>query len=250
MKRPIFFLLAIPLALLSCSDTSVKQIPVNVPKNIAVPPDMVYIPEGEFLMGPPEKKGTVRGKKIRLHAYLIDRHEVDWKQYREFKPDDGSGKDRFPATHVNYFDAEAYCRWKGKRLPTEAEWEKAARGVDGRKWPWKVYYVHPNDGFSGFIPEEVDKREEWVSPYGVYGMGYNVWEWISDWYSYAGMPEANREKFKIIRGGLTQTHLTVKHSPAWFRNYMDPQAEYNFIGLRCAMDAGKALKREDKGKSP
>jgi formylglycine-generating enzyme required for sulfatase activity len=82
------------------------------------------------------------------------------------------------------------------------------------------------------MPEPIDKRPAWISPYGVYGMGHNVWEWIMDDYRLVG----REEKFKVIRGGLLQTHLTIKFSPVWFRNWMDPKEKQNFIGFRCAKD--------------
>lgn len=201
---------------------------------------MAYIPFGEFIMGHADEPRTQGGRKIPLEAFLIDKFEVTRERYRSFKPehDFAEGKEKYPVTHVNYFQAEAFCKSEGKRLPTEKEWEKSARGIDGRKWPWEKYYKHPNDGFSGFIPEEVDKRKEWVSPYGVYGMGYNVWEWTQDDYDYEGMPVQDRGKFKVIRGGLLQTHLTIKFTPVYFRNWMEPEGAYNFIGFRCARSAG------------
>ena len=133
---------------------------------------------------------------------------------------------------MTFTEAESFCQEQGKRLPTEIEWEKAARGTDGRKWAWKIYVDHPNNGFSGFMPEPVDKRTEWISPYGVYGMGHNVWEWVVDDYKM----EVREEKFKVIRGGLLQTHLTIQFSPTWFRNWMDPESKLNFMGFRCARD--------------
>lgn len=239
MLRRVLLLSLIPLFLSSCGgDPAVEQIPVQIPDGLNVPADMVYIPEGEFIMGTPDDERTLAGQKVFLKAYLIDRYEVSHKKFAEKFPDHtfSEKKAAFPVTQVNFFQAEDFCHSLGKRLPTEAEWEKAARGVDGRKWPWLVYYKHPNDGFSGFIPEPVDKREKWISPYGVFGMGHNVWEWTTDWYSYGGMPEKDQNQFKIIRGGLTQSHLTVKFTPTYFRNWMEPEAKLNFIGFRCAKD--------------
>ena len=226
---------------LACESRQVEQIDVEVPAGVTVPEGMVYIPAGEFIMGHADDPKTVGGEKVSTGAYFIDRFEVSRERYAAFKQDYSfkpkSGK--FPAAHVTYQDAEAYCEWKGGRLPTEAQWEKAARGVDGRKWPWQIYYDHPNNGFSGFIPEPVDKRQEWISPYGVYGMGHNVWEWSRDWYAYPGQPQSDRNKFRVLRGGVTQTHLTVKFTPTYQRNWMEPAASYNFIGFRCTREIEK-----------
>lgn len=236
MRLSFHILFCLFLFLSSCSDRVVEQIDVKIPKNVKVPEGMVYIPSGEFIMGHADDPRTEGGRKVQADAFLIDKYEVTHERYRSFKPSHafGKGKEKYPLTLVNYFEAEAFCKRSGNRLPTEKEWEKAARGVDGRKWPWEIYEKHPNDGFSGFIPENVDKRKAWISPYGVYGMGHNVWEWTMDDYAYKGMPENERGKFKTIRGGLLQTHLNVKFSPTYFRNWMEPDASYNFIGFRCA----------------
>ena len=174
------------------------------------------------------------GEEWKKFNEIMPQHHNEFKLYSPFNEKTG----RFPVALVTYQEAESYCEWKGGRLPTEAEWEKAARGTDGRKWPWKIYYDHPNNGFSGFLPEHVDKRSEWISPYGVYGMGHNVWEWMSDWYSYPGQPASEKKRYKVIRGGLTQTHLTIRFSPTYFRNYIEPEASFNFIGFRCAQNVG------------
>ena len=199
---------------------------------------MVYIPEGEFKYGHAEDSKTALGRKVFLKAYLIDRYELQRGEYKKFKPDFevSQGKEKFPVAWVPFPEAKAYCEWAGKRLPTDPEWEKAARGPDGGKWPWKNYQVHPNNGFSGFIPERVDERKEWVSPYGIYGMGHNVWEWTADDWDYNGMPGAEKGLYKVIRGGLYQSHLKIDFSHTWARNYMEPTARYNFVGFRCAKD--------------
>ncbi len=229
---------AFGLFLASCESHTVEQIEVTVPPGVTVPDGMVYIPAGEFIMGHADEPDTAGGRKAATGAYLIDRFEVSRKEYNQENPDPGYNEQAasLPAAHVTYAEAEAYCRKKGKRLPSEMEWEKAARGTDGRKWPWNLYFDHPNNGFSGFLPEPVDKRKEWVSPYGVYGMGYNVWEWTSDWYAHEGQPEEEKNRFRVIRGGLHQTHLTIRFTPTWERNYIEPAARFNFIGFRCAKD--------------
>jgi len=236
-----FFLFAM-VSILCCislacdSKDEVAQLKVLVPSELTVPEDMVYIPAGDFIMGDPSDSRTLKGKTLHTEAFLIDRYETSRGKYASFKSDysfDPSKKD-FPVANIDYASAEAYCRFKGGRLPTEVEWEKSARGVDDRKWPWRNFYQHPNNGFSGFLPEPVDKRSEWISPYGIYGMGHNVWEWTSDDYSYPGQAHAERGKFKVIRGGLTQTHTTIKFTPVFFRNWMEPTASHPFLGFRCA----------------
>lgn len=237
MKWRLFFLsLSMSCWLAGCSESSVEQIPVQVPASVTVPDGMVYIPGGEFKFGHAEDPKTALGRKVDLKAYLIDRFEVSRGNYQKFKPDFeiSPGKEQFPVAWVSFAEAKAYCEWAGKRLPTEKEWEKAARGPEGGKWPWGKYQPHPNNGFSGFIPEPVDKRTEWISPYGIYGMGHNVWEWTADDWDYNGMPGKLKGLYKVIRGGLYQSHLKIDFSHSWARNYMDPQARYNFIGFRCA----------------
>jgi formylglycine-generating enzyme required for sulfatase activity len=230
----ITFLFLLLISLSSCDSRSVKQISVEVPAGTVVPNGMVYIPAGDFIMGDTEEPGTQGGKLVKTVAYLIDLYEVTHEDYKKFKPEHSfhPKRSRWPVALVTYEDAASFCSSKDKRLPTEIEWEKAARGKDGRKWPWKIYIDHPNNGFSGFMPEPVDKRKEWISPYGLYGMGYNVWEWTTDDYT----PVGREGKFKVLRGGLLQSHLTIKFSPAWFRNWMGPEEKLNFIGFRCAKD--------------
>jgi formylglycine-generating enzyme required for sulfatase activity len=228
MIRLLLFLIFLP----SCDSYSVKQIEVKIPAGVVVPERMVYIPAGKFIMGDTSKDKA--GKPVQSSFYLIDRYEVSHEDYKKFRPRHSFHPKRasWPVASVNYAEAESFCLAKGKRLPTEIEWEKAARGTDGRKWPWKIYIDHPNNGFSGFMPEAVDKRKDWVSPYGVYGMGHNVWEWTADDYKHV----VREGKFKVLRGGLLQSHLTIKFAPAWFRIWMGPEEKLNFIGFRCAKD--------------
>lgn len=238
MKRSAWVLLLLSFLLLSCDSHEVEQIPVTIPAGVSVPEGMVYIPAGGFVMGHPDDPNTEGGQTVLTDAYLIDKYEVSRGEYQAFKPRESFDPKwaRFPVALVTHQNAKDYCQKAGKRLPTEAEWEKAARGADSRKWAWGQYQEHPNVGFSGFQPEPVDKREEWISPYGLYGMGHNVWEWTEDWYAYEGQPGAERNKFKVIRGGLMQTHLSINFSATYFRNWLEPTAAFNFTGFRCARD--------------
>jgi len=189
--------------------------------NLAAPPGMVYIPSGEFQMGgipiPPTSPCPSGGIDCPLHtvsldAYFIDLYEVTNPQYALGAsagacnpPVFGSSNTRpdyysnpafasYPVVNISWYDAVDYCAWSGGRLPSEAEWEKAARGTsDTRKYPWgdappdcnRANYIHTE----GLIETPcvgdttpVGNYPLGVSPYGAYDMAGNVWEWVADWY--------------------------------------------------------------------
>ena len=190
---------------------------------------MVLVPAGEFRMGSfggdPDELPV---HKVYLGAFFMDKYQVTVSQYVRFleaTPHDSppewtlmnkpTNQSR-PVANVDWVDADAYCKWAGKRLPTEAEWEKAARGTDGRVYPWgnePPTRFHANSGkevwsnHSALSP--VGTFEEGKSPYGIYDMAGNVWEWVSDWYDpeyYQTSPPQNpsgprRGSHKVVRGG-------------------------------------------------
>ena len=194
---------------------------------ISVPENMVLVPSGEFIMGNNNDYYDNDGDEssqhvVNLPAFYIDKYPVTNAQYKKFvestnhKPPlfwDKSGnypqeKSDHPVAGVTYLDAKAYCSWAGKRLPTEEEWEKAARGTDARRWPWgNVFdYNKANVGFRGTTP--VNSHPEGVSPYGCYDMAGNVFELTDSWYElYPNSPENKivarllGEKYKVVRGG-------------------------------------------------
>jgi len=222
---------------------------------------MVSIPAGEFTMGSQDGDADERpAHKVYVDIFFMDVYEVTVGQYAEFlrsgearAPLDWntinqSANQKRPVANVDWADAAAYCKWAGKRLPTEAEWEKAARGTDGRLYPWgndPPTPLHANYGKMGSHDygtlTPVGTLEDGKSPYGIYDMAGNVWEWVSDWYDndyYKNSPQQNpggpsMGGFKVIRGGSWTS------SPRNLRSadrYWDPPSfrSLYFPGFRCA----------------
>jgi formylglycine-generating enzyme required for sulfatase activity len=190
---------------------------------------MVLVPAGPFPMGSTMGEADeLPVHQVYLDAFWMDQHQVSVGHYARFldataqeaPPDwiimNRSQHQKRPVVNVEWADAAAYCAWAGKRLPTEAEWEKAARGTDGRTYPWGN--EHPTKFFANVNREQwnnhsaltpVGAYEEGKSPYGIYDMAGNVWEWVSDWYDpdyYQYSPVKNptgppRGQSKVIRGG-------------------------------------------------
>ncbi len=160
---------------------------------------MVYVSEGSFRMGSDTGNADERPQReVALDAFWIDKYCVTNAQYRAFleetdafPPPPSFSRDDFVGPHqpivsISWEEADAYARWVGKRLPTEAEWEKAARGTDGRKYPWgeeePSYERAVYAGIDIQRPVNVDDLEESASPYGCVQMAGNVFEWVSDWF--------------------------------------------------------------------
>ncbi len=206
-----------------------------------VPPDgMVYVPAGEFIMGSEYGDPDERPKQIASTGpYFIDKYEVSNAEFAKFDPNFKFPEGREErAAIVTWSQADAYAKWAGKRLPTEKEWEKAARGTDGRIFPWGDTYDNTfvvwdkNYTRGGSIAQP-------ESPYGCYDMAGSVWEWTSDWYQpYPGndVPmEQYGEKYKVMRGGSNfNNHSFIRCS---HRYYVLPEkiAAYP-VGFRCVKD--------------
>ena len=221
--------------------------------------EMVYVPAGEFIMGSdePRRRDEQPIHTVYLDAFWIDKTEVTNAQYRacveagacsepqERMTERYNDPDRakHPVMWVDWNQANAYCQWAGKRLPTEAEWEKACRGTDGRTYPWGegIDCDHANYSeckvMGGSVP--VGSKPKGASPYGALDMAGNVWEWVADWYeAYPG--SAYRSPFfghenKVMRGGdWGNVPRAVRCA---IRNYSDPDHAYYGKGFRCAMSS-------------
>ena len=220
---------------------------------------MVLVPAGEFTMGGNEAVSEKPVHQVSLDAYYMDKHEVTVEQYAKFleatkrrsppewKILNQPPHQKHPIVMMDWSDANAYCQWAEKRLPTEAEWEKAARGADGRIYPWGNDLPTPQRANYG--KKKWDKHAALVpvgtldgkSPYGIYDMAGNAWEWVSDWYDrvyYKNSPSQNPKgpehgDFKVSKGGSWHSRPESLHSSN--RNYSQPEhhpSHYN--GFRCA----------------
>ncbi len=238
--------------------------------------EMVKIPAGPFLMGSNEEDdegigsefGTVKPlyrdehplHRVFLKSFWIDKYEVNNLHYKQFVESTNSRSPRswpdgkfpipfahYPVTFVSWYDAKRFCEWAGKRLPKEAEWEKAARGTDGRVYPWGNEF-DPKRANTGESKQEgvapVGSYEMGVSPFGVYDMVGNVWEWVDDWYQpYPGntyTSEVFGEKNKVLKGGSwggTGHYALSVFYRIPYRLFAPPEEAYPDGGLRCAKDA-------------
>ena len=230
------------------------------------PVPMVTIPAGEFLMGNPEGKGRADEwpqRSVYLDAFAIDQVEVTNERYLAFVATTGhrnppnpygtgtlqsaKGIEQLPVVQTTWYDAKAYCSWAKKRLPTEAEWEKAARGTDGRLFPWgNDSATVKRANFDREWEEEntlhpVGSLPDGDSPYGVKDMAGNAREWVSDWYDadyYKHAPDRNPQGpdkkgvVRSIRGG--SWHSPLADITASGRGRGGFALQTHGTGFRCA----------------
>ncbi len=242
--------------------------------------NMVKIPSGKFPMGTQIENDRHWGDtdeepvhEVFLDTYLIDRFEVTSKEFSDFlnhhqtdshkyielgnavtiEKVNGTyrsrkGLENYPANRISWFGANTYCQWKGKRLPTEAEWEKAAKGIEQRSFPWGNEF--PNNQWVTFrrkfsdygfqVMEPVDSMEKGKSPYGIHHMAGNVWEWVSDWYAadyYDESPKNNPQGppsgiSKVLRGG--NWYFKAYYMRTTYRFNERPDVFKVWQGFRCA----------------
>ncbi len=218
---------------------------------------VVKIPEGKFLMGNKETERNPLEHQVEVSKFLMDKTAVTWGQFKRFAGATGISlppdppywgiHDDHPATFVTWEEAKAYCEWTGGRLLTEAEREKAARGTDGRMYPW---------GNEEPTPERAVYRRNWgseatdpvgihpsgASPYGLLDMGGNVWEWCADWYDdkyYEVSPVRDPKgpstgRAHVVRGGSWDSRPAVLSASC--RNWGHRGYREGDFGFRCAMD--------------
>ena len=240
---------------------------------------MVYVPAGPFGMGsgwndPSAEVDEWPQHEVYLDAFWIDRTEVTNAQYKQCLEEGGCSLPfvpewyeriaitfvDYPVTYVNWYQADAYCRWAGKRLPTEAEWEKAARGTDEHVYPWgnefdgtKLNYCDVNcelehrdvrydDGYVGVAP--VGSYPAGASPYGALDMAGNVWEVVADWWGkdyYDRSPQANPQgpdsgTMRVSRGGGHNSVRELVRSTNRGKGDLDSSGG-DVSGFRCAAPA-------------
>jgi sulfatase modifying factor 1 len=236
---------------------------------------MTVIPSGTFLMGSPEGKGRVDEqpqRSVYLDAFAIDQVEVSNDRYMVFVQTTGHRNpphpyetglltsaariEHLPVVQVTWYDAKAYCAWAKKRLPTEAEWEKAARGTDGRRFPWgnddptpsRANFDREWDGDKTLAP--VGSLSEGASPYGVKDMAGNAREWVQDWYDhdyYKHAPHRNpqgpeRGVVRSIRGG--SWHSPLSDITAAGRGRGGFALQTHGTGFRCARSIESPMPKE------
>ncbi len=274
MTRLLKYLMPVLAAgLLSACQPADDTSPLFFAKTPPPPEGMVLVPAGPFIMGSDKVDTEGRAKEfgamkpwyldehpahtVNLPDYYIDKYEVTNAQYglylhatgapvpNGWRPANLAEENRFkPITGVNWYDADHFCRWLGKRLPTEAEWEKAARGPNGNEYPWGDTF-DPMKGNTGATRlggvQPVGHFPEGASVYGVNDMVGNVWEWTASWYKkYPGSDfnsDAFGETYKVIRGGGWGGvgHYTLDHFyRGAYRFYIDPAIGFNDAGFRCA----------------
>jgi formylglycine-generating enzyme required for sulfatase activity len=246
-------------ALSPVQNNAVPAVPAAVPHELS---GMVLLKGGKFMMGSPANSGESDEHpqhEVRLDPFYIDKNDVTVAEYAACVKagvcheaqgqgcfSEGDGFEKYPANCVVWDDASKYCSWKGKALPTEAQWEYAARGGT------ETTYSFGNDasqlGAYAWYDRNADDKPHPVgtkkpNPYGLYDMHGNVWQWTADWYSYNyhGLDGTNplrskkTSRYKVLRGGSAVEDADAARTANRFRQ--DPQKQDKTTGFRCAAAA-------------
>ena len=243
-----------------------------------IPVDVRVVPAGTFMRGEVSWRRDERPVvRVDLLEFWIQKYEVTNREFLVFLNTQGKNSDALgntfldladqdaqiggdgtvfdlkseafaerPVVEVSWHGAQAYCQWLGGRLPTEAEWEKAARGLDQRTYPWGT--MSPDASLANFAWQvgqaaPVRKFPEGISHYGAQNMAGNVWEWVGDWYDseyYEWGPTRNPEgpatgEKRVVRGGSWLNYPDLLRSA--YRYKMDPQFTDRSVGFRCVYDS-------------
>jgi formylglycine-generating enzyme required for sulfatase activity len=262
----IIFLIMVNILLAGCgqSSTTLKSETTKVSEKDGMV--MLYVPSGEFLMGSDtsDMEAVDDGKPqhtVFLEAYWIDQTEVTNGMYEKCVVDGGcsapaasgsytrsmyygnSSYANYPVVNVSWYDAEKYCKWAGRKLPSEAQWEKAARGTEGWIYPWgnsdptsSLLNYNSNEGDTTAVGSYPGGK----SPYGALDMAGNVWEWVADWFGsdyYINSPLENpigpsTGAYRVLRGGACGSDS--RGVRAALRYADDPDLWGIIVGFRCA----------------
>ena len=263
-----FLFIMMPLGILSCQiipfGAGLTATPLPLPTEItdAKSVTMRLVPAGPFTMGSDdEKAGDAKpAHMVTLADFYMDVYEVTRIRYKECvasgvcseasvpsinmfyaSPD-------YPMSSIDWNQSKTYCEWRGARLPIEAEWEKAARGTDGRTYPWgegfDSSYVKLEPDAKGDYLSKVGSYEKGKSPYGMYDMAGSVWEWVSDpltvYPGNQGDHSYYRETDRVLRGGSWYFPDRGALS-SWFRYASPPEVIEGSFGFRCAVSADSAV---------
>lgn len=223
--------------------------------------EMVFIPAGEFMMGSNDGNNDEKPvHRVYVDGFWMDKYEVTNAAYGEFVRAKGhrapsgssgwntwgrsgppSGMENHPVVNVSWEDARAYCAWAGKRLPSEAEWEKAARGgKEGQKYPWGNSISSRDANYGQNVGSTTPVGSYPANGYGLYDMSGNVWEWVSDWYDanyYSKSPSRNPTgsisgTYRVLRGGSWSDHPDLVRVACRIRS--SPVSRLDRFGFRCA----------------
>lgn len=225
---------------------STSEVVIRMEKGY-VPPGMILVPAGEFRMGTnggaPDEMPR---RAVNLAAFYIDKFEVTNQDYAAVFPSHQfeTAFGQFPVGGVSWVQAKAYADALGKRLPTEAEWEKAARGVEAREYPWGNTFNPEYCNVPGQLEARIQRigtYRQWGSPYGCMDMAGNVYEWVEDWYdAYPGNTAVKTQYgqvYRVLRGGSYKVSNAEFDVRCAARHYDIRDAKREDYGFRCALDA-------------